>query len=123
MSKQEELTTVIRQLRQNVPEINGVMIATSDGLAIANDFPENESARMAAMAAAALGLGIRIADTAGLGEISESMIRGNDGLFLLYSAGETGILALHAPANANLGLIRLEATTAAKTASSALTIS
>lgn len=123
MSKQEELTAVIRQLRQNVPEINGVMIATSDGLAISNDFPEEESARVAAMAAATLGLGVRIADTAGLGEISETMIRGNDGLFLLYSAGETGILALRASVKGNLGLIRLEATTAAQTASSALTVS
>ena len=50
MGKQEDYTSVIQQLRENVPDITGVMIASADGLSISTDFPEAEAARVAAMA-------------------------------------------------------------------------
>lgn len=114
MSKQEEFMSIIRELRENVPDITGVMIATVDGLAIATDFPEEEGARVAAMGASSIGLGNRMTKVAEVGTMKDMMIEGEDGLLIIYMAGNGGILALRAPKRANLGLIRLDGPTAAK---------
>ncbi len=109
MSKQEEIRKEISALRQAVPELKGVMVASADGLSIATDFPEAEGARIAAMAATALGLGKRIAQTVGLSGLEEVVIRGQDGYLVVYAAGDKGVMAVQAPQGANLGLIHLEA--------------
>lgn len=109
MTKQEQLEKLIDDLRQNVPDITGVMVASTDGLSIASDFPDDEGARIAAVGAAASGLGARIAQNATLGDVTETMVKGEEGLLLLYKAGTESVLAVRAPANGNLGLVRLEA--------------
>lgn len=109
MSVQAELQEVLRTLRQAVPEITGVMVASTDGLSLTTDLPEAEAARAAAMAATALGLGKRIAQTSALGPLEEVVVRGKEGYLVVYSAGEKGVLAVAAPMGANLGLIHLEA--------------
>ena len=114
MGKQEEFTAVIQQLRENVPDITGVMIASIDGLSIGTDFPEEEAARVAAMSASAIGLGNRITKTSELGDMSDMMIEGSNEVLIIYMAGPGAILALRAPCRANLGLIRLEGPKAVK---------
>ncbi|UZX14748.1 roadblock/LC7 domain-containing protein [Thermus sp. PS18] len=113
MGRQEVLQSVIRELRQAVPEITGIMVASTDGLSLATDLPETEAARVAAMAATALGLGKRIAQTVALGNLEEAVVRGRDGYLVVYAAGDRGVLAVSAPMGANLGLIHLEARQAA----------
>jgi predicted regulator of Ras-like GTPase activity (Roadblock/LC7/MglB family) len=114
MSKQEDYTAVIQQLRENVPDITGVMIASVDGLSIASDFPEAEAARVAAMGASAIGLGNRITKTTELGDMFDLMVEGTQELLVIYMAGPGAILAARAPRTANLGLIRLEGPKAAE---------
>ncbi|MFW2405159.1 MAG: roadblock/LC7 domain-containing protein [Gammaproteobacteria bacterium] len=113
MSRHNDYMALIRQLRENVPDITGVMIASVDGLAIATDFPESEAARIAAMGASSIGLGTRISDTTDLGKLTQMMIEGKNELLVIYMAGPGAILALRAPIRANLGLIRLEGPKAA----------
>ena len=115
MSKQEDFIATIQELRENVPDISGVMIASVDGLVISTDFPENEAARVAAMGASALGLGNRITKTTELGPMHDMMIEGANEILIIYMAGSGGILAIRAPRRANLGLIRLEGPKAADT--------
>ncbi len=114
MGKQEDYASVIQQLRENVPDITGVMIASADGLSINTDFPEAEAARVAAMGASAIGLGNRIAKTTDLGDMYDMMVEGTNELLVIYMAGPGAILAVRAPRSANLGLIRLEGPKAAK---------
>ena len=114
MSKQSDFLGLVRQLRENVPDISGVMIASADGLAIATDFPEGEAARIAAMGASSVGLGSRISTTTQLATLRQLMIEGNNELLVIYMAGGGAILALRAPTRANLGLIRLEGPKAAR---------
>lgn len=121
MSKQDEFMAVIRELRENVPDISGVMIATVDGLSVGTDFPEDEAARVAAMSASSIGLGSRITKTAEIGTMRDMMIEGSEGLLIMYMAGNGGILALRAPGRANLGLIRLEGPKAARKAAEIMT--
>ncbi|MES9943031.1 MAG: roadblock/LC7 domain-containing protein [Candidatus Thiodiazotropha sp. 6PLUC2] len=108
MGKQEDFAGVIQQLRENVPDITGVMISSIDGLSIATDFPEEEAARIAAMGASAVGLGSRITKTADLGDMHDILIEGSSETLVIYMAGNAATLALRAPRRANLGLIRLE---------------
>lgn len=114
MSKQQDFADAIRQLRENVPDITGVMIASVDGLTIASDFPEAEAARVAAMGAASVGLGVRITKTTDLGDMYNMMVEGMNESLIIYMAGSGGILAIRAPRRANLGLIRLEGPKTAK---------
>ena len=114
MSRQQEYMALVRQLRENVPDISGAMIATVDGLSIATDFPESEAARIADMGASSIGLGNRISTTTDLGNLSQMMIEGKSELLIIYMAGPGAILALRAPIRANLGLIRLEGPKAAE---------
>ena len=116
MSKQEAFTRLIRELRENVPDITGVLVATVDGLAIGSDFQEDEAARVAAMAASSIGLGNRITKTAEIGAMKDMMIEGREGMLILYMAGNSGVLAIRAPERSNLGLIRLEGPKAARRA-------
>jgi len=116
VSKQEEFTQLIRELRENVPDISGVLIATVDGLSIGTDFPEDEAARVAAMAASSIGLGNRITRTADIGAMKDMLIEGREGMLILYMAGNGGVLAIRAPERSNLGLIRLEGPKAARRA-------
>ena len=114
MSKKSDYVALIKQLRENVPDITGVMIGSVDGLAICTDFPDAEAARIAAMGASSMGLGNRISDTTELGGLTQMMIEGRNELLIIYMAGSGAVLALRAPVRANLGLIRLEGAKAAK---------
>lgn len=120
MSKQEELALVIHEMRRSIPELHGVMIASTDGLAIASDFPEAEAERVAAMAATALGLGKRITDRTGLGGLQETVVRGDHGYLVVYAAGENAVLVMSGPVTSNLGLMRIEARSASRAVSKVL---
>lgn len=114
MSKQEQLQGIIDEVRGAIPEIKGVLIASSDGLAIVHSLSSGDPNRVAAMAATALGLGKRITSTLGVGSLTETTVAGSDGQVFLYSAGKEGVLSIIAGAGANVGLINLEARDAAQ---------
>jgi len=107
MTKQEQLHGILKKLKQALPELRSIVIASTDGLPIAHNAAD--APRVAAMAATALGLGKRIGQTAELGSLQETIVRGDQGYFVIYAAGDKGVLAVSAPADANLGLIHLEA--------------
>lgn len=110
MSKQEQLQQGIDALRGAIPELKGALVASTDGLAIAHNLAGGtDPNRVAAMAATALGLGKRITDTLGAGVFTETVVAGTDGQIFIYAAGSKGVLAVVAPAHANIGLIHLEA--------------
>lgn len=108
LSKSAELDRVIAGLRRSIPELFGVMIASTDGLPVAHDFPDAESEKVAAMAATALGLGDRITDRTNLGQLNEAVVRGANGYLVVYPAG-SAVLVMSAPITSNLGLMRIEA--------------
>lgn len=112
-TKSEELAAVIASIREAIPELYGVMIASVDGLAVAHDLPEADAERIAAMAATALGLGSRITERTNLGTLAEAVIRGTEGNLVVYSAGTDAVLVLTGPLESNLALMRMEARVAA----------
>lgn len=118
MSKQDQLTSTLTTLRGALPELRGALVATVDGLPIAQDMGGGADAnRVAAMAATALGLGKRINETLGSGQLTDMSVGGTDGQVYIYAAGNKGVLAVVAPAGVNLGLLHMEARDAAQSVS------
>ena len=110
MAKQEALKTHVDALRNSIPELKGVLLASSEGLPIVQSLANGaDPNRMAAMAAAASGLGRRISDSMSVGALQEIAVRGEEGVLFVYSAGPKAILAVVGPQGSNAGLIHLEA--------------
>lgn len=113
MDKQTQLNDVIQGLRSAISELREVLIASTDGLAIAHSHGASDPNRVAAMAAATLGVGKRISTTLDLGEMRETTVKSANGQAFLYAIGGKGVLVLIAQSEANVGLINLEARDAA----------
>lgn len=77
------------------------MISSSLPESIADD-------RMAAMSAAMLALGERIAKDLDRGELTQMYIKGNDGYVVLMSMDDRAVLASLASEDAKLGLVLLD---------------
>lgn len=121
MTKQERLNAILQNFRNSLPEVRGALIATVDGLPIAQVVDGNTDAnRVAAMAATALGLGKRINDTLASGELTELSVSGLNGQVFIYAAGRKGVLAVVTPSQMNLGLLNMEARDAAQDVASVL---
>ena len=76
---------------------------------IASFLPEElEEDRMAAMSAAMLALGERIATDLGRGKLDRVFINGDDGVVLLMSVDEKAVLTTLVSNEAKLGLVFLE---------------
>lgn len=110
MAKYEELQREVDNLRAAIPELKGVVVASNEGLAIAQSLSNGvDAARVAAMAAAAASLGKRVSETLNVGALSEISVSGAEGQIFLYAAGAKAVLAVIGPNGANAGLIHLEA--------------
>jgi uncharacterized protein len=115
MVKHEALKNHLEGLRNSIPELRGVLLASTEGLPVAHSLSNGtDPNRVAAMAAAASSLGRRISESMSTGNLSEVSIRGDDGVLFIYSAGPKAVLAVMGPMGANAGLIHLEARNSAK---------
>ena len=115
MTKQETLKGHLDMLRNSIPELRGVLLASSEGLPVAHSLSNGaDPNRVAAMAAAASSLGRRISESMATGGLAEVSIRGDDGALFVYSAGAKAVLAVIGPVGSNAGLIHLEARGVAK---------
>jgi uncharacterized protein len=104
-----ELLAEMSRLRRAVPEITGCLVASTDGLLIADDAEAVVVEGVAALAAACLGVGQRIADSAGHDDFQEVLIRSCGGHVAMYLAGHGAVLVLLATADANVGRLHHEA--------------
>ncbi|MFC6592834.1 roadblock/LC7 domain-containing protein [Deinococcus lacus] len=108
--KQGRLTEAVTSLRRAVPKLRGALIATTDGLPIAQSFDDRSDAdRVAAMAATAVGLGRRINHNLGTGDLTELSVLASGGQVSLYVIGKKGVLAVVSPMGMNLGVVNMEA--------------
>jgi predicted regulator of Ras-like GTPase activity (Roadblock/LC7/MglB family) len=115
MAKGEALKATLESLRNAIPELKGVLLASNEGLPIAHALTNGaDPNRIAAMATAASGLGRRISETMNAGTLGEISIQAEEGALFVYSAGNKAVLAVLSPQGSNAGLIHLEARSAAK---------
>ena len=102
-------------LHANTPDVEASAVVSVDGLIIAAALPTSvEEDRVAAMSAAMLSLGERIAGELGRGSLDEVYIHGDEGYVLLTSVGNEAVLTVLARRQGKLGLIFLEMRRAAE---------
>ena len=107
----------LRALRQRLPDIAGVVLASTDGMLIASDMATGrdsaaggvEAETVAALSAASLGLGQRFAATVQQGRLRETVIQADGGSVVTYAAGQNGLLTVLACPHANLARLHYEA--------------
>ena len=115
MIKHDILKNHLETLRNAIPELRGVLLASNEGLPVAHSLSNGaDPNRVAAMAAAAASLGKRISDSMSGGPLTEVTIRGDEGMLFIYSVGPKAVLAVMAPMGSNAGLIHLESRDIAK---------
>jgi len=99
----------LAQLRVRLPQVHGALVASADGLLVAQDVEGVEAETMATMTAAYLGLAQQIALGAAYGEFQETVTRASGGYVATFAAGHTALLTVLADAGINLGLLHHEA--------------
>ena len=104
-----QMVNRLRDLQATAPDIIASAVITADGLSLASALPSDvEEERVAAMSAAMLSLGERIASELQRGDLEEVYIRGDQGLVLLTAVGKDAVLTALSRNEGKLGLIFLE---------------
>lgn len=106
MSRLESLNKVLKTLQASSPGVEASALISSDGLMIASALAkEMDETRIAAMTATLLNLGTRAASELRRGEVSEVIVRGDQGYAVMLSAGRGALLLVLATEATPLGLI------------------
>ena len=107
--KAERISARLGALQSLTPELEAAAVISVEGLMIASSLPQSIAEdRMAAMSAAMLALGERIAKDLDRGDLSQVYIKGDNGYVLLLSVDERAVLATLASEDAKLGLVLLD---------------
>lgn len=115
MSRRDRIQQGIDQLRMAIPDLHGVLLATSEGMPLVYSLGENnDPGRLAALAAAVTSLGRRVTEALASGTCQEVSVLGSEGQMLLYAAGPKAVLAVLGPAHLNHALVQLAARNAAQ---------
>jgi predicted regulator of Ras-like GTPase activity (Roadblock/LC7/MglB family) len=111
----DKMVTRLRDMQTAASDIIASAVVSVDGLTMASALPSDvEEDRVAAMSAAMLSLGERIASELGRGVLDEVYIRGQEGFVLLTAVGSEAVLTALAREEAKLGMIFLEMRRAAE---------
>ncbi len=102
---EDALLAEMRALRDRVVGIADTALASRDGLIIRADTGDIDPEYLAAMAAAALGLGHRMAAEVGKGSLNEIVARSSGGYVATYAVGAAALLVL--VGDAGLDSVRL----------------
>ncbi|MEU0341801.1 roadblock/LC7 domain-containing protein [Streptomyces bobili] len=108
MAVEAEVLNELHRLRTRMPRLTGALAASVDGFVLAQDMPGVQPEGLAALTAAALGVGHRMVDLTACGEFRELLVRGAGGYVATYAAGPSAILTLLADDRANVGRLHLE---------------
>ena len=108
-SRSQLIVDRLHQLQASAPDIEATAVVSADGLTIASALPkEIEEDRVAAMSAAMLSLGERIAGELQRGTLAQVYVKGENGYVILIDIGENAVLTALTRESAKLGLVLLE---------------
>ncbi|MBV9794288.1 MAG: roadblock/LC7 domain-containing protein [Actinobacteria bacterium] len=105
---EERVRNELRHIREYVAGVHGSLTATSDGLLIAHDLPDQEPTQIAALVATTLALGSRMTLSTGRGQFRETVTRGTDGYLAVYAAGRSSIVAVIGTPRLNVGMLQYQ---------------
>ncbi len=104
----QDVLVHLHDLRGRRADIEGSIVATTDGMVVAHDLSAAETygiepEGVAALCAVNLGLSQRIADTASHGDLQDTVIRGAFGQVITCGVGERALLAVLVRSTSELG--------------------
>lgn len=107
--KLTRIEDLLYKIRIRVPDIQGLVVVTKDGLPVASLLVDGvDEDRISAMTAGSLSLAERVASELYRGDLGEMIIKGSKGLVVIMDAGEEAVLTGIVSSEAKLGLILLE---------------
>jgi len=117
----DRLNSVLEDLQRSSGDVEACAVVSEDGLIIASSLPQwVEEMQVAAMSAAMLSMGTRIAHELKRGDLDQLFVRGSKGIVLVVNAGPNAVLLVLARKEAKLGLIFLDVSRAAAKVDEAL---
>ncbi len=114
-TRQEQINGVLDRLSTNLgTDMSGAVAVSMDGIVLASRMASDVNAdRIGAVAATMVGVTRRVSGELRIGNAEETIIKADNGLFMVLPAGEQSLLAVNLRQGANLGLVRIEARDAA----------
>lgn len=121
-SRQEQIAAILDQLRESAgTDVSGAVAVGMDGIVLVSRMGSDVNAdRVGAVAATMIGVTRRVSGELRIGVPEETIIKADNGLFMVLPAGEQSLLAVNLRQGANLGMVRLEARDAAQAIARAL---
>ncbi|GAA2738469.1 roadblock/LC7 domain-containing protein [Actinocorallia aurantiaca] len=107
-SAEQLIRAELRLLRDQVKGVHGSMVATSDGFMVAEDIPDLEPTRIAAIIATTLGLARQATEATGRGRFRETLTRGSDGYLAVFAIGEKAVVAVLGGDDMNVGMLHYQ---------------
>ncbi len=95
----------LRSLAADLDGVTGSLVASLDGRPLAADFPNEERRQAAAIVASSVGLGERLAELTGRGQLHEIVVRSTSGYVVIYAVGPVGALIVLATPTSNLAML------------------
>lgn len=106
-SAEEEAKNVLQDLCTNVSKVEAALVATAEGLPIAEELPDNvDNLLIGAMTAAVLAASGRASEELQKGRLDTIMIQSEEGMIFIKGL-ENGVLTVLAKADVNVGLVLL----------------
>jgi predicted regulator of Ras-like GTPase activity (Roadblock/LC7/MglB family) len=88
------LTDLLASLRDRVMGVSESLLSTADGLLVVADVDSVHPESVAALAAATLGVGRRMADQCGAGPLREVIVRGGSDHVVVTAVGDRALLTV-----------------------------
>jgi len=105
----DQTLEALRNIREQVDQVAGLLVATHDGLVLAKDIETVEADSVAAMSAAATGLAAQFTAQAGIGESRCAMFEGSSGYVCVFPVEGSLLLVVFGQPEITMGLFTLAA--------------
>jgi len=114
------LTDILASLRDRVMGVSESVLSTADGLLVVADVDSVHPESVAALAAATLGVGRRMADQGGAGALREVIVRGGSGHVVVTAVGDRALLTVMGDEGLDLAAFQRESPAAVEELSKVL---
>ncbi|MEU8266797.1 roadblock/LC7 domain-containing protein [Sphaerisporangium sp. NPDC049002] len=104
----EAVLAELRALRERTTGVLETAVASVDGLLVSADTEGARPEVLAALSAAALGLGKRTGHEVGMGELREVVIRCRGGYIVVYAVGQEALLVVLADEGLDVARLHIE---------------
>jgi predicted regulator of Ras-like GTPase activity (Roadblock/LC7/MglB family) len=96
----------LQWLRSEVRDVRASLVATSDGLLVADDFAEGtEPSQTAALTSTLVGLARYAVEVTGAGGLVDAVVRGTDGHVAVFAVGDGAVLAVVGGRELNVAML------------------